>query len=449
MEKVLYTIWALRETTSSKEKIAILKAGDSEDLRNYLRLVYDNKAANFYITEVDLMFADAETQELGLDRYFYKFQELGDMLNSRFLSGHRARQAIANFYVQSDAVGKELLKLMLARDIKAGVSAKTINKAFPGLIPLASYMRCSLPKAVKLDQWDWDRGVYLQTKEDAMFANMYIGNGEITAITSRVGTRYPLDRFKVYFSERFNSNANYVIHGELIVYEDGKPLPREKSNGVMNSVEQGESFAPNQYPVFVAWDIIPQCHADTGELYEVEYEERFLFLQTTIYGKNKRHIRVCDTEIVYSLAEAKQKTAEKMARGLEGSIIKRHDGFWKDGDSKDQVKLKQEKALDLVVTGINPGNGKNADTFGSLIMQTSCGRLECGLSGFTDKMRAQIHALGEGINGVVMEVIANGIMYSTDPNKPHSLFLPRFSRIRTDKNIPDSFERVEEIFAEF
>lgn len=451
MKEIINVLLEIRETSSSKEKLQILKDNDNPELRKFLKLVYDNKALNFYQKEVDVLFSSAKEEDVS--REVIDYINLGAALNSRVLSGHEAKAVIANFFIESDIYSREALVLMLARDVKAGISAKTINKAFEGLIPLSSYMRCSLPKAVKLETWDWDNGVILQTKEDAMFSNVDIASGELFNITSRTGTRYPVDKFSPYFKDisdknvTFGLDGEYQLHGEMIVYEDGKPLPREKSNGVMNSVEQGDDFGPNQEPVFVVWDIIPLQAAESGATVEIPYYERMKLARQAIEGIT--NIRFVKTEIVHSFSDAIQINQNKMKGGLEGSILVNPYGFWKDGDSKDKVKLKMEKSVDLIVVGINPGNGKNADTFGSLVMQSSCGRLEVGISGFTDKMRKQLAAMGDSVKGLIMEVVANGIMRSEDPDKPHSLFLPRFKEVRHDKQIPDSYERIEEIFATF
>lgn len=454
--KIVYDIIdEIAYTSSTKEKLEILKKNaNCEDLKNYLRLVYDQTARNFYISEVDnVKYGDGSLSALCLQRNYTDFEILADRLASRLISGNRARDEVSNWWRQSDAYSRTLLEWMILRDVRAGIGTSTINKAWPGLLPVMPYMRCSLPssKSVKLDEWEWTHGVFAQTKEDAMFVNVNVVAGEISALLSRNGSSYPITVFSKFFKGCFDKaglNHDYQYHGEMIVYEDGNPLPREKSNGVMNSILSGEGdFEANQYPVFVVWDMIPLQNARTGEVFEVQYMQRYLGLQNNInFGK---HVRLVETKVVHSLEEAMEFYRSNLAKGLEGVIIKRPTAFWKNGDSKDQVKLKVEKSVELRVVGKNPGNGKHAETFGSLMMESECGQLEVSISGFTDKMRKEIHEKGDAIVGTIMEVVANGIMWNKDePNKKPSLFLPRFKAIRGDRDTADSLERIEAIFSE-
>jgi DNA ligase-1 len=47
---------------------------------------------------------------------------------------------------------------------------------------------------------------------------------------------------------------------------------------------------------------------------------------------------------------------ELLLAGKEGSVIGNGDGIWKDGTSKDKIKLKLEVPVDLIVKAVVPGN---------------------------------------------------------------------------------------------
>jgi DNA ligase-1 len=139
-----------------------------------------------------------------------------------------------------------------------------------------------------------------------------------------------------------------------------------------------------------------------------------------------------------------------LAAGKEGTIIKDGVAIWRDGTSKQQVKLKLEAECDLVIVGFTEGNGKNKATFGSIRAQTSDGLLEVGVSGFKDKKqkgmptRSEINDMRKELLGTIMTVKFNDIMYPSEDGKLYSLFLPRYAEFRRDKTTADSLERVIE-----
>ena len=68
-----------------------------------------------------------------------------DQLATRELSGDDARTAIAEQLDKLDPASAELFKRIILKDMRAGFTEGTINKAAPKTIPEFPYMRCSLP----------------------------------------------------------------------------------------------------------------------------------------------------------------------------------------------------------------------------------------------------------------------------------------------------------------
>jgi DNA ligase-1 len=149
-------------------------------------------------------------------------------------------------------------------------------------------------------------------------------------------------------------------------------------------------------------------------------------------------LSVIETRIVHSLSDAYAHYREQLALGREGTIIKDANAIWRDGTSKQQVKLKLEVDVDLEVVGFRAGEGKNAATFGSVLCRTACGQLEVAVSGFRDKVRKEIHESREKVLGSIMTVRANSIMVPQEDGALHSLFLPRFVELRIDKREADT-----------
>lgn len=120
--------------------------------------------------------------------------------------------------------------------------------------------------------------------------------------------------------------------------------------------------------------------------------------------------------------------------------------MWSSGTSRDIIKLKNEFSIELKIVGFTEGNGKNADTFGAIQMESADGLLKVDVSGFTDEIRKKISDNREQYLGTIMEVTANGITKTTDTI--YSLFLPRFKDFRPDRNEADDLDRIQNSYRE-
>ena len=213
------------------------------------------------------------------------------------------------------------------------------------------------------------------------------------------------------------------------------PFYREEGNGIINSISQGGVLESGMKLIYSVWDIT------TGEGDKTPYEKRLENLKQFVSGMST--VSLIESDVIYSKEEAWSFYRKQLAKNKEGAVLKTKTGLWKNGTSKDQIKMKVTAELDLKIVGFNKGNGKFAATFGSIQLESSDGKLACSVSGIADKLRAKIHAERDSLIGAIATIKANGIMYNEPVN---SLFLCRFSEIRTDKTEADSMEQIEAIF---
>lgn len=373
--------------------------------------------------------------------------ELLDLLAHRELSGNAAIEAITGELTALSAQSAELLWRIISKDLKAGFGDSTVNKAIKGLIPEFPYMRCSLPKDAKLDEWDWKGGVISQEKADGTYTNCnLLSTGEVQ-LSSRQGTPYPLNELSELVSEiKVTFATDTQTHGEIVVLRDGIVLPREISNGIINHVVQGGKFGENEYPQYQVWEQIPLSEVKPKNVYKTPYRVRLGALATQIRDSSLKmgFIKMIPTKVVTSLEEATAHFREMLQAGKEGTVMKEPNAPWKDGTSKFQVKRKIDVDVELEVIGFEAGKGKNEATFGSLICRSSDLKLEVSVSGFSDKLRQEIYDYRDNWLGSIITVKFNAIMYASEEGKLHSLFLPRFVEQRMDKSVADSFERIIE-----
>lgn len=376
--------------------------------------------------------------------------EMLNKLASRSLTGTSAQLAVCEEMARLDAGSSELLWRIINKDLKAGFGESTVNKAHKGFFKSFPYQRCALPKDTDLTKWPWAQGVLSQLKADGMYTNVNVEQDSVL-LSTRQGNPLPLKGFESLVAELSVSlKSDTQSHGELLVFnaKQGRIEPREIGNGQLNRVIQGGEFDEGCYPILELWDQIPLSAVVPKGSYTSAYVGRLRGLNAQLRAVDAKLVRVIETRVVKSLKEAYQHYAEKLKEGKEGTVVKHPEAIWRDGTSKEQIKLKLEAEVELLVVGFEEGKegAKTAKTFGSLQLASADGKLRVNCSGFTDALRLEIHENRADWMNAIVTVRSNGIMFSVNPDEPHSLFLPRFVERRYDKDFADDFTRIKEQF---
>lgn len=427
-----------------KDKLLLLKKHECPELKRAINAAY-NPFIRFGITPQRVSGHGRSEFNEGT------WKLLGDLANRR-LVGNEARGALDREMDQLTVDSAELLWRIANKDLRAGFGVSTVNKVWPGTIPEFPYMRCSLESKVDLTKWEWEDGVISQIKADGQFTASNLEAGGDVALLTRQGQPLPVDKFPdVVQVIRTFGNRGYQMHGEMVVEKDGVILPRQISNGMINKVCEGGSFEPGHRPVMQVWDIIPFASVKTKGTCETPYAQRLAMLLRA-FKDPEASVRVIETRVVKSLSAAYAHFLDALKRGLEGTVIKRKLGIWQDtdGGSKDVVKLKLEADVELKITGYREGETgtKRAKTFGALEAESECGMLKVGVGvGLKDADLDKINADRAGHLKMVFTCRFNDIMRPSESNPLHSLFLPRFIELRTDKTKADDLATIEEVFA--
>ena len=454
--KITGVLKQLNAVSGTNAKLEVLKSVEHDaDIKEFLRRTYE-PTINYYLTYNSKLPVGGSGGTKGLeDAYAFL-----DDLSSRKLTGNAARATYAEIVACLDPESADLLNTVLKRDIRCGIAETQINKIWPGLITTTPYMRCSLPETSKIKKWNWGQPgflAYSQRKEDGMFANLtQTSRGWV--VSSRSGSIFPpsavftrlgIEAEEVALNLMKDSAESSLVqfHGELLVFHKNVVMPREKGNGVLNSILQKGEYPGADYEVgFVCWDSVPVSAVNRGR-YEIPYSDRFEELTRVVESRpDLVTFKLVESRRVVTYEQASAHFLELTARGDEGTIVKRADAPWFDGDSLLQVKMKVVFEVDLRIIKFNPGNGKNASTFGSIYCESECGGLGVSVSGFTDAKRKELWEAGESIVGKIMAVAANNVMAATNGGK-QSLFLPRYVEIRADKTTADDVQRILDQFS--
>lgn len=336
----------------------------------------------------------------------------------------------------------EVVTRIVKKDLKCGASSRLVNKARPGTINIVPYMRCHTNKKIDNIQYP----AIVQEKADGMFANLMINKkGQIKIITRNGKNVFGLRKLKKLIRKtaaRKRFFADTVYTGELLVMKNGKILPRNTGNGILNScINNTVSKSDADCVVFRCWDCLPLKNFYNGHDSEI-FIQRFTKVKMFVkIINNKKSVDNVITKQVSNKNDAEDFYTYIRQNGGEGAILKNTFGEWKNHTSPDCIKLKNVEEAELKVVAINSGrSGSKYDgKLGSLICETRCGNLSVGVgSGLSDEDRELDVTTWLG---KIITVEFEGVIKDKKKSK-YSLFLPRFKEVRQDRDKADSLEEI-------
>lgn len=239
-----------------------------------------------------------------------------------------------------------------------------------------------------------------------------------------------------------------ILMGELTVVDAyGNDIPRAQGNAIITKAIDGLISDEEMAKIrFTAWDTIHLSEWNKRSC-GTPYTVRFAKVER-LAAINK--FRAIESKLVYSVKEAQTHYKEIRSRyktnKLEGTVVKNLYGTWFDGDSYDQIKVKNESVCEMECIGTEAGKvgGKNADRIGSLVVKSSCGKLVGRVSGLSDEDRNQEP---EHFIGKIIGVRLNDL--SKNKNKDvRSFDHAQYDGIRIDKSTADTLEYVEALINE-
>jgi ATP-dependent DNA ligase len=424
MSGILAILNRLEAVSGRLEKEAILKSNSSNTLlKETFRLALD-PTINFYIKKIPDACPPLTIGQVTLEDAFEKLSEL----SSRKVTGDRAKVLLARTLGALDTDDQEVLKRVIGRSLKCGVSEGTVEKIWP-------YLRLSYP-CMLVSPMDAKTKLKFpmmaQTKLDGMRFNAMVEGGAVT-YRSRNGKELDL---KGVLDSDFLSRANgfdVVFDGELLIWgTDGKPVDRKTGNGLLTKFQKGTGTDEIAQRIrAVIWDRIPLNDFRAG-ICVMPCRTRWSLAAA---GVSTDRVRVAATTSVLTLEEAQELYQQKLAEGEEGIILKDHAGHWENKRVKHQVKMKAELEADLRVTGFTKGTGKYEGKIGSLLVESADGRVKTAVgTGLSDEERSQDPST---FVGRIVAVKYNALITDKKTGAT-SMFLPVFVEIREDKDLADS-----------
>lgn len=354
------------------------------------------------------------------------FKELVHLLYTRQLTGHEARDAIElALSASTQAEWNYWYRRILIKDLRCGVSEKTVNKIKKNAVPVfecmlahdgANHEKKITGKKLLEPKLDGVR-VLTIINMDNRTVTQYSRNGKALEnfghITSSLEKHIDLfDRSVVLDGEMVSSSfqalMKQVHRKENVQSEDARlmlfdiiPLSEFRKGKSILGQRRRSNLLKTMKPIFDkvgSIDVIPQIEVNLGEYVgELQFKE---------YNK------------------------QAIESGFEGIMIKDVDSVYECKRSTSWLKQKPFIEVSLTIVGVEPGTGKNEGKMGAVICEGEDDgkfiRVNVG-SGWTDEQRAEVT---DAVIGQILEVRADAITRSQDSEEVYSLRFPRALRFR-------------------
>jgi DNA ligase-1 len=380
----------------------------------------------------------------GAENPWDEFNTLMVDLSQRKLTGHAARDAIQAMMEQFDSEEwNTFLAPVLRRDMRAGISDKTINKICKKTDYEIPVFGCQL--ATSSEGRPEMKGIKrLEPKLDGVRMLLMVipsEDGEITTICfSRNGKQFDnfthiedqvRDNFNKLVRKAATSNLSmgFVMDGEVIgnSFQELMRQARRKSD-----VQAEDS-------VYNVFDILPLASFREGH-WNAQLDKRIKILEDmrSVIDNMPNvellpHIMV-DLDTAAGKDQLERYAQDQVKAGFEGIMIKDTGAPYICKRSTDWMKWKPVITVDLEVIGLEEGTGRNAGRLGALV----CNGIDDGKeitvnvgSGFSDEDRDSYWANSQFIVGRTAEILCDVITQNQDGT--YSLRFPRFVRFRDDK----------------
>lgn len=411
-------------------ELTILGNEAADTFLSFVKVTYD-PMTTFGIKQVP-----ATTGIVEADNPWSDFASLLWKLKHRELTGHAARDAVdsmSNRFTSDEwntfCVG------VLTKDLRAGISDKTINKVCRQTKYEILVFGCQLATDCT-DRPEMSGVKRLEPKLDGVRVLMacsptgvtsYSRNGKVFENFGHIEQEI-LDHMPELVAT--TGHDNFVLDGEVV---------GQSFQSLMKQARKKQGVQTDDC-VFHVFDFIPMLDFTRGH-WNASLETR---LKTGL-GRIERsvhkmpHVQLL-TNIVVDLNTSEGKdqldryARDSVEQGYEGIMIKALDAPYECRRNTHWLKFKPVHDYDLSVVDMEEGTGRNSGRLGALVCEgTDDGkniRVNVG-SGFSDEQRIEFWQNKNQVIGRMAVVLADVVTKNQDGN--YSLRFPRFKTFRDDK----------------
>ena len=440
----------LNESDSRLHKEDVLKQAleasvlGSTNAINFLRLtkVCYNPYVTFGVKQVPdtIGIVDAENP-------WEDFDDLLCELGQRGLTGHAARDAIQEMSERFDSnEWNTFCAPVIRRDLRAGISEKTINKickktdyeipVFGCQLATNSEGRPEMKGIKRLEpKLDGVRVLLVVIPSDnGMTTICYSRNGKVFENFRHIEEQVENNYAKICRATRGTDQSRGLIDGFVL---DGEVIGNTFQELMRQARRKTDVQADDS--VFNIFDIIPLQDFRRG-YWNAQLSKRINLLEamrsvvdTMPNVELLPHIMV-DLDTAEGKNQLERYAKDNVNAGFEGIMIKNVDAPYECKRNTFWMKWKPTITVDLEVVGIEEGTGRNKGRLGALVCQGVDDGKEITVnvgSGFSDEDRDSYWANSNVVIGRTAEILCDVITQNQDGT--YSLRFPRFVRFRDDK----------------
>jgi DNA ligase-1 len=372
-----------------------------------------------------------------------EFNELMLQLSQRRLTGHAARDAIQSTAERFDSnEWNTFLAPVLRRDLRAGISDKTVNKICKKTDYEIPIFGCQL--ATNSEGRPEMKGIKrLEPKLDGVRVLLMVipsDFGDVTTICfSRNGKQF--DNFG-HIEEQVRDNWIKIARGHQNALINGFVLDGEVIGNTFQELMRQARRKDNVQAddsVFNIFDIIPLSDFREGhwnaQLYKrINILEHIRHVVDTMPNVELLPHIMVDLDTAAGKDQLERYAKDNVNAGFEGIMIKELGAPYICKRSTDWMKWKPTLTVDLEVVGVEEGTGRNLGRLGALVCHGVDDGKEITVnvgSGFSDADRDDYWTNRNLVIGRTCEVLCDVITQNQDGT--YSLRFPRFVRFRDDK----------------
>lgn len=363
------------------------------------------------------------------------FWALLENLRTRGVTGHAARDAIAAVSGDFDSVEwNGLCRRVLIKDLRCGISEKTLNKVLGKTEWKIPTFTCQLAQ----DSTDHPAKMTGQKRLEGKLDGV-----RVLALATRSGVNLysrngkPFDNFPkiVAALEAIVDQFVYSVYGaDMRIVFDGE-IVGQSFQDLMRQAQRKRDVDTDDMAYHI-FDWMPlakfeEGHCNTPQRRRTEWLETqrgLIESQPTLAVTAGITV---DLDVSEGHDQLQRYAQDAVALGLEGIMIKDLSAPYECRRSSSWMKWKPTITVDLAIVGFEEGTGRNAGRLGAIVCEgTDNGKL-IGVnvgSGLSDLQRDQYWFNRDSLLGQVVEVQADAVTQNQDST--YSLRFPRFVRFR-------------------
>ena len=364
-----------------------------------------------------------------------QFWAVCESLRTRSVTGNDMRTMVEKCSQKFDSVEwNGLCRRVLIKDLRCGISEKTLNKVLGNSEWKIPVFTCQLATDSTDRPNKLTGAMRLETKLDGVRVLAYIGvnnqvtlysrNGKVFENFSHIENALGNDAFQIKL--KLLAGEGVVLDGEII---------GETFQSLMKQARR-KTDADASDSVFYVFDWMSINDFQRG-YWNAPLRKRIdrLELLRNVFGAESAVKIMPGIEVDLDASEGhdimRRFAEDAVTEGYEGIMIKSLEAPYECKRNSFWMKWKPTITVDLAIVGFEPGTGRNAGRLGAIICEGEDQgrqiRVNVG-SGFTDAQRDEFWETRDTLMGVVTEVQADVVSQNQDGT--YSLRFPRFVRFR-------------------